>query len=204
MWELLITLVLGVIGWFISGWYGAKRGFEYALRLARMQKAEADAEARDAYLRYLREELTANRRILWEAKTYVNGGPPIPEILDPIQVATRHLRFRAWGALVEAGVLPGLEQQDHSLFRVADRAGRKAAQEAETLHAVWRRSIPWDAWAQEQVRRGNLVQRFPQDGLLRQLQSQLAETFEYAVERTDQALKRLEELLPDNGNSPAS
>lgn len=204
MWELIVTQLLGVFGWFASGWYGARKGHEKALEMAKAQKAESDAEARDAYLRHLKEEMAANRRILWEAKTYLNGGPPILEILDPTNAAMRHLRFRAWSALVEAGVLAGLDRRDQALFRVADRTGRKAAQETETLHALWHRSLSWDAWMQEQQRKGELVQRFSQQGLLQQFQRQLTESLGYAVERTDQALKRLNELTPEDSDSPAS
>jgi hypothetical protein len=184
----IIGLVLAIIGWFAGSWLSAYFGNKKAAEEARVQKAKEDAAIREAHLRNLREELTFNRKLLWEARTYVSGGPPIPQSLNPTATTCERLRFSAWDALIRAGVLAGLAPTDQALFGVVERAGRKAAQDVLTLRAVWLRALEWQEWNRNQQAAGEIVQGIPLRSMLQDTQKQVKDSLTYAIERTDAAL----------------
>lgn len=200
MLEITIGL-LGVLAGFASAWYGVVGSAKRAEEQNRRQKAEADAATKEAYLRHLQEEFSANRRLMAEIKTYIDGGPAIEEILAPEEAASVHLRFTAWDALVRAGVLSNLAPSDQHLFRVADRAGRKSAQDIQTLASNWRRSLAWERW-KAGGRKDQEVATLRE--CLRQTQRQIRDSLDAACIRTDEALTRLKELFPDNTEPPAT
>ncbi|HWI52503.1 MAG TPA: hypothetical protein VNT01_10230 [Symbiobacteriaceae bacterium] len=200
----MIEALIGAVAGFISAWFGVVLSARASDAQARKQKAEADAAAKEAYLRHLREELSVNHRLMGEIKTYVNGGPVIEEILDPAAAAALHLRFSAWDALVRAGVLAQLSPSDQRIFGAADRTGRKAAQDIETLAANWRRGLAWQRWTEEAQRKGELAMGIPLREFLRQIQRQITDSLECACARTDEALTRLQELLPPDNETPSA
>lgn len=196
----VIGIVVGIVATFAGAWYGAWYGVNLGIRksieLTNKQKAETEAATRQAYLWHLQDELAVNQRIVQGMLRQLDGGPPIVEMLEPVEIAASHLQFKAWDALVQAGVLPGMAPQDQQVFRAADQAGRKAACDIQTIGAEWRRGIAWEHWTEAQ--KDPMAYRVPLRELLRQSQRWSKDSLTEASTRTDEALKRLKELLPAN------
>lgn len=137
----IIGILVSIVVTFAGAWYGAWYRIRKSTELANKQKAVADAATRQAHLWHLQDEFAVNQRIMHAMLKQLDGGPPIVEMLEPVEVATSHLQFKAWDALVQAGVLAGLSPQDQHLFRSTHQAGRKAACDIQTISAEWRRAI---------------------------------------------------------------
>lgn len=194
----IVGVVVSILVTFAGAWYGAWYGANLSIRksaeLAGKQKSEAEAATREAYLWHLQDELGVNQRIITGMLKQLDGGPPIAEMLEPVEVAAAHLQFRAWDALVQAGVMATLAPQDQQLFRTADQAGRKAACDIQTIGAEWRRGMAWERW--NEAKNDPMALRVPLRELLRQSQRWSKDSLTEASARIDTALRRLTELLP--------
>lgn len=137
-----------------------------------------------SYIRNLLEEFKHNKKILHRLDSYIGPGPNVEHFWTPAELIASSLKTDAWDALIKAGVLPVLNEQEQRTLSITNRTVYDVKTYIKEISVNWLRIREWEKHDIE----SNNPQPASTKIYSQKIEPEAKETVKYSIKRLEEAL----------------
>lgn len=126
-----------------QGFYKRNEGGKHKMDINEIRECflTSTGYSREVYLKYWKDELEYNIKLLNSISSYLSMSSPLENAFEAIDIGSRHFRLEVWNQLIRSGLLPLLPNEQLESFKKADNSIKDISRIIQMESADWKRIV---------------------------------------------------------------